>query len=118
MHVKTVNVTNPRNVLVQVPSFVIANWGVALGSHLEVHYDEEKIKAIRVCDRYNKGYSDVFICVHGILVLAELKDDTGTPTPHQEIFLDEMRAAGAIGGICRSVKDVADLVEQAKSIIK
>ena len=42
MHVKTVNVTNPRNVLVQVPSFVIADWGVALGSHLEVHYDEEK----------------------------------------------------------------------------
>ena len=42
MHVKTVNVTNPRNVLVQVPSFVIANWGVALGSHLEVHYDEIK----------------------------------------------------------------------------
>lgn len=42
MHVKTVNVTNPRNVLVQIPSFVIANWGIALGSHLEVHYDEEK----------------------------------------------------------------------------
>lgn len=42
MHVKTVNVTNPRNVLVQVPSFVIANWGVTLGSRLEVHYDEEK----------------------------------------------------------------------------
>ena len=42
MHVKTVNVTNPRNVLVQVPSFVIADWGVTLGSHLEVHYDEEK----------------------------------------------------------------------------
>lgn len=78
----------------------------------------ERIKAIRICDRYNKGYSDVFICVHGILVLAELKDDTGTPSPHQEMFLDEMRAAGAIGGICRSVKDVADLVEQAKSIIE
>lgn len=42
MHVKTVRVTNPRNVLVQVPSFVIADWGVALGSHLEVHYDETK----------------------------------------------------------------------------
>lgn len=78
----------------------------------------ERIKAIRICDRYNKGYSDVFICVHGILVLAELKDDTGTPSPHQEIFLDEMRAAGAIGGICRSVKDVADLVEQAKQLIE
>ena len=42
MHVKTVNVTNPRNVLVQLPSFVIADWGVTLGSHLEVHYDEDK----------------------------------------------------------------------------
>lgn len=42
MQVKTVNVTNPRNVLVQVPSFVIADWGVTLGSHLEVHYDEQK----------------------------------------------------------------------------
>ena len=40
MHVKTVRVTNPRNVLVQVPSFVIANWGLTLDSHLEVHYDE------------------------------------------------------------------------------
>ncbi len=78
----------------------------------------ERIKAIRVCDRYNKGYSDVFICVHGVLVLAELKDDTGTPSQHQILFLDEMRAAGAIGGICRSVKDVADLVEQAKQLIE
>lgn len=78
----------------------------------------ERIKAIRVCDRYNKGYSDVFICVHGILVLAELKDDTGTPTPHQLKFLEEMHAAGAIGGVCRSVKEVSDLVEQAKQLIK
>lgn len=78
----------------------------------------DRIKAIRICDRYNKGYSDVFICVHGVLVLAELKDDTGTPTPHQVQFLEEMRAAGAIGGICRSVKDVADLIEQAKQLIE
>ena len=78
----------------------------------------ERIKAIRVCDRYNKGYSDVFICVHGVLVLAELKDDTGTATPHQEIFLEEMCAAGAIGGVCRSVKDVADVVEKAKQLIE
>ena len=78
----------------------------------------ERIKAIRVCDRYNKGYSDVFICVHGILVLAELKDDTGTPSPHQLKFLEEMRAAGAIGGVCRSVKEVSDLVEQAKQLTK
>lgn len=42
MHVKTVRVTNPRNVLVQLPSFIMANWGVTLDSNLEVHYDEEQ----------------------------------------------------------------------------
>lgn len=78
----------------------------------------EHIKAIRICDRYNKGYSDVFICVNGVLVLAELKDDTGKASPHQLMFIEEMRAAGAIGGICRSLQDVSDLIEQAKQKVK
>ena len=72
------------------------------------------IKVIRICDRYNKGYSDLFICVRGIFVVAELKDDIGVPSIHQERFIEEMIEAGAIGGVCRSVKDVADLVEAAK----
>jgi len=71
------------------------------------------IKVIRVYDRYHKGYSDLFICARGRFVVAELKDDTGTATPHQEIFIKEMIAAGAVGGVCRSVKDVADLIEKA-----
>jgi len=72
------------------------------------------IKVIRVCDRYNKGYSDLFICVRGIFVVAELKDDTGTASPHQEQFIEDMVKCGAIGGVCRTVKEVADLVEEAK----
>jgi hypothetical protein len=71
------------------------------------------IKVIRICDRYHSGYSDLFICARGRFVVAELKDDTGTATPHQEIFIKEMIAAGAVGGICRTVKDVADLIEKA-----
>ena len=76
--------------------------------------ERDRIKVLRICDRYNKGYSDLFICVKGIFVVAELKDDTGTPTPHQELFIKQMAACGAIGGICRTIKDVADLIEQAK----
>ena len=72
------------------------------------------IKVIRICDRYNKGYSDLFICVRGIFVVAELKDDIGQPSPHQRQFIREMKAAGAIGGVCRTVKEVADLVDEAK----
>ena len=72
------------------------------------------IKLIRICDRYNKGYSDLFICVRGLFVVAELKDDEGTATPHQELFIKEMHEAGGIGAVCRTVKEVSDLIEEAK----
>lgn len=73
------------------------------------------IKVIKVRDRYAKGYSDLFICVRGILVLAELKDDEGEPSKHQIDFVNDMVACGAIGNhTCRTVQDVIDLVEEAK----
>lgn len=71
------------------------------------------IKALRICDRYHKGYSDIFICAKGRFVVAELKDDKGTATPHQKLFIKEMQNAGAIGGVCRTVKDVANLINEA-----
>ena len=71
------------------------------------------IKVIRICDRYHSGYSDLFICARGRFVVAELKDDTGTATPHQELFIEDMEAAGATGGVCRTVKEVSDLIDKA-----
>lgn len=71
------------------------------------------IVALKIRDSYAIGYSDLFICARGRFIVAELKDDTGTPSPHQEIFIEEMTAAGAVGGICRSVKEVSDLIDKA-----
>lgn len=73
------------------------------------------IMVLKIRDRYTKGYSDLFICVQGIFVVAELKDDTGKASQHQLDFIRDITSCGAIGGVCRTVKDVADLVEQAKS---
>ena len=72
------------------------------------------IMLIRICDRYAKGYSDLFINVRGQFVVAELKDDIGEPSVHQEDFIRDMVACGAIGGVCRTVADVAALIEEAK----
>lgn len=72
------------------------------------------IKVLRICDGYTRGYADLFICVHGIFVCAELKDDIGVASPHQEQFLEDMAKAGAICGVCRTVKEVAYLVDDAK----
>ena len=41
---KTVKITNRRNVLVQIPGFVIAAWPNA--NELEVYYDEENESVI------------------------------------------------------------------------
>lgn len=71
------------------------------------------VYTMRIVDKYSKGYSDLFICVQGRLVVAELKDDTGTASPHQLKFIQEVRDAGGIGGVCRSVHEVATLVEEA-----
>ena len=41
-YVKTVNVTNTKNVLVQIPGWVAKRWGLAVGDTLEVYYDAEE----------------------------------------------------------------------------
>lgn len=41
---KTVRVTNPSNVLVQIPGMIVAEWGLAKDSHLEVFFDGEDIR--------------------------------------------------------------------------
>lgn len=38
--IKTVNITNPRNVLVQIPSAIAGPWIQKFGQQLEVHYNE------------------------------------------------------------------------------
>ena len=42
MLLKQVNVTNPRNVLVQIPSYVVRLWRLTNTSALEVRYNETK----------------------------------------------------------------------------
>lgn len=41
MLVKTVRVTNPRNAILQIPSFIVAAWQLKLDDRLEVHYNED-----------------------------------------------------------------------------
>lgn len=71
------------------------------------------VHLIRVVDRYTKGYSDLFINAHGRFIAVELKDDTGVASPHQEAFIEDVIAAGGAGGICRTVQEVANLIDNA-----
>lgn len=41
MHIKDSRVTNPRNVLVQVPGWVVRKWALKEGETLGVHISED-----------------------------------------------------------------------------
>lgn len=73
------------------------------------------IYIMKIRDRYTKGYSDIFFCVRGMLVVAELKDDEGVPSQHQIDFVKDIVSCGGIGkDTCRTLRDVIELVEEAK----
>lgn len=74
------------------------------------------ILAMRICDRYARGYSDIFLCVQGIFVAIELKDNTGKPSPHQLEFISKVNNAGGIGGVCRTIKEIVDYVGEARQL--
>ncbi len=49
IYVKSANVTNTKNVLVQIPAWVVKRWGLNVGDALEVCYDasEEEVRIKR-----------------------------------------------------------------------
>lgn len=69
----------------------------------------------KVSDSFQKGISDILICVRGIFVACELKADDGTASKHQEKFIANIIRAGGIGGVCYTLDEVIQLVNQARS---
>ena len=60
-----------------------------------------------------RGVSDITCCIGGKFVAIELKDDKGTPSPQQLRYLEKVEESGGIGGVCRTIGDVLDLLEKA-----
>jgi len=69
----------------------------------------------KISDNFQKGISDILICVRGFFVAAELKADDGTATPHQIKFIENVKRAGGIGGVCYTLDEVILLVEKARN---
>lgn len=60
-----------------------------------------------------RGVSDITCCIGGRFIAIELKDDKGTPSPQQLRYLEKVEESGGIGGVCRTIGDVLDLLEKA-----
>ncbi len=75
---------------------------------------QDDLKAIRIVDRYNSGYSDIFVCLSGKAVWIELKDNKGRPSMNQLLFMKEMQEVGAYCFICRTVGEVANAINKVR----
>ena len=56
--------------------------------------------------------------IHGMLsdgraLYFEVKTETGVISDHQQVFMDKVLAAGAVGGIVRSADEAVDIVRGA-----
>lgn len=62
------------------------------------------------------GFSDLFgvRSSDGRAVFIEVKTPKGRPTKQQINFINRMRAAGAIAGICRSAEEAVRLINERK----
>lgn len=60
------------------------------------------------------GFSDLFGVRRsdGKAVFIEVKTKSGRVRPEQKNFIEKMRQAGAIAGICRSVEDAKKLLTE------
>ena len=58
MHIKTVKVKNKKNVLIQIPGFVIDNWGLNDNDSVEVHISDDEQTIIL---KPRKGYTNVYV---------------------------------------------------------
>lgn len=65
-----------------------------------------------------KGYSDLSGVrkSDGKAVFIEVKTPSGKPTAEQRRFIAQMKEAGAVAGICRSVEEAIGLISEKPSI--
>lgn len=71
------------------------------------------IYAVKINDRTTAGISDILACINGRFVAIELKQPGNKATALQLYFIENVKAAGGLGGVCYSWEDVASLLEKA-----
>ena len=70
----------------------------------------------KASDRYTEGVSDFIVNVAGVFVFLELKARNGKPSAAQILFVEEHLKVGGVGGVCYTMKEVINYVNQGKRI--
>ena len=69
----------------------------------------------KTSDRWRSGIPDILICHKGCFVATELKAGRYKATKLQRYVLEMIRRAGGRAAVCRSVDEVRNLLNEARS---
>lgn len=72
---------------------------------------------IRQAQSTRKGIADLLVCYKGRFIALELKSINGIASPQQLKFIDDIKHADGIAGVCYSLNDVYLLLEQAAATL-
>lgn len=67
---------------------------------------------VRESKATKRGVSDLLVCYRGRFVAIETKDDTGAPSPHQNKFIQCVKAAGGKAAVVRTVQQAFNLLTE------
>ena len=67
---------------------------------------------VRESKATKRGVSDLIICYRGRFVAIETKDDTGVTSPHQNKFIQRVKAAGGKAAVVRTVQQAFNLLTE------
>lgn len=71
------------------------------------------VTSLRISDRYTAGIPDILCCVQGKFVAIELKDESGTASPQQELTIARIIKNGGHARVCRNLYEIVDLLNEA-----
>lgn len=57
------------------------------------------------------GVADLLVCYKGRFLAIEIKNETGKTSPLQDVNIEQVKRAGGISFVARSVEDVSKVID-------
>lgn len=68
----------------------------------------------KVSERYQSGIPDIIGVYRGLMFFIELKVGSNKPTKLQEVTMEKLKGAGAVGGVAYTMEEVQAIMSKVE----
>ena len=83
----------------------------AIQAKIQKYLISQGYYVVNVMKASRAGVPDLLVCVDGVFVGLEIKNETGRPTDLQLHNISRINDAGGVAGVVRSIQDVEELLK-------